>query len=252
MKPSLLFALLLPLAAPALAAEPLRLTPMPPAETGLEAFPRLAEAEDAPSQKINQALAAADERGRAAAASCRKDLRESGADPHGAGWTRTVRVAMRGPAFLSVTAADEIYCGGPHPDAAVFALAYDLRTGSPLNWERLMPKALSGKASLTSAADGTRLGVLTSPKLRALYLKASKPDAECAQALEGDELPLMLWPDAQAGGVAIQPADLPHVIAACGPAAIIPVAVLRPMGVDGGLLDAIEAAHKAGNFGKPR
>jgi len=38
----------------------------------------------------------------------------------------------------------------------------------------------------------------------------------------------------------------------CGPSAVIPVPVLRPLGVGAGLLDTIDAAHKAGNFGKPR
>jgi hypothetical protein len=221
-------------------AEPIRLTPQPSLGAGLAAFPRIAAADGAASQRINQALTAGDARVRAAA----KDCRANASDPKDADWQRTVTVAMRGPGYLALVASDDLFCGGAHPDAGSFALTYDLRTGAPLNWERLLPKTLAGKATLDSAADGTRLGVLASPALTALYLKLSKPDADCTPALRDTGLQFILWPDAVRGGVAMQPSDLPHVIAACGPDVVIPLATLRTLGVEPALLDAIAAGHQ--------
>jgi hypothetical protein len=212
----------------------------------LTAFPRIAAPEGPASQRINQALTAADTRLRAAAKDC--DASNASADPKDAAWKRSVAVAMRGPGYLALVASDDLYCGGAHPDTDSFALTYDLRTGAPLNWERLLPKALAGKATLDSAADGTKLGVMASPALTALYLKLSKPDADCASALRDTDLHFMLWPDAAREGVALQPSGLPHVIAACGDDAVIPLTTLRMLGVEPALLDAIAAGHKAGLY----
>lgn len=234
------------------AAEPIALTHGPALGAGLAAFPRVAGADSAGAQQVNQALASADARGKKAAAECQGLIREAKADPKGAGWQRTVTIAMRGAGYLAVTATDEIYCGGAYPSSSTLALAYDLRTGLPLNWEKLLPKALAGKASLDTGADDTRLGVLESAGLKALYVKAAGLDADCVAALNDVEPTFMLWPDAEEDGVALEPSNLPHVIAACGEPSTIPVATLRPLGVDAGLLDAIEAAHKAKQFGPYR
>lgn len=229
-------------------AEPdtVRLAVQPGLGAGLAAFPRIAAPEGPASQRINQALTAADARLRTAAEDC--DTSSASADPKDAGWQRSVTVAMRGPGYLALVASDDLFCGGAHPDTDSFALAYDVRTGAPLNWERLLPKALAGKATLDSAADGTRLGVMASPALKALYLKLSKPDADCTSALQDTDLQFMLWPDAAREGVAMQPSGLPHVIAACGTDAVIPLATLRTLGVEPALLDAITAGHHAGLF----
>ena len=230
-------------------AEPVRLTPQPALGAGLAAFPRIAAPaafphtaapDDPASQRINQALTAADARLRAAA----KDCRANASDPKDADWQRTVAVAMAGPGYLALIASDDLFCGGAHPDADRFALAYDLRTGTQLNWERLLPKTLAGKATLDTAADGTRLGVLASPALTALYLQLAKPDADCAPALRDTDLQFILWPDATRQGVAMQPSGLPHVIAACGTDVVVPLATARMLGVDPALLDAIAAGHQ--------
>lgn len=222
----------------------IRLAPQPALGAGLAAFPRIATPEGPASQRINQALTAADVRLRTAA----KDCAANASDPKDADWQRTVTVPMRGPGYLTLVATDSLFCGGAHPDSDSFALAYDLHTGAPLNWERLLPKTLAGKATLDTAADGTRLGVLASPALTALYLKLSKPDADCASALHDTDLQFILWPDAARQGVAMQPSGLPHVIAACGDDAVIPLATLRTLGVEPALLDAIAAGHQAGLY----
>jgi hypothetical protein len=240
------------MAPPARSAEPdsVSLALQPALGLDLAAFPRIAPADGAASERINQALTSADTRARAADSDCRADAHEAQADPKDAGWQRTVTVAMRGPGYLSLVASDNWFCGGPYPSAAIFALAYDLRTGAPLNWERLLPKTLVGKASLDTAGDGTRLGVVESPALKALYVKLAKPDTDCAPVLRDSALKFMLWPDAARAGIAVQPTDLPHVVAACATDVVIPLATLRTLGADAALLGAIAAAHAAGLFDK--
>jgi hypothetical protein len=202
--------------------------------------------------RINQGLAEADSRARDAAKSCEADARDAKVDSKDPAWQRSVTVAMRGPAYLSLVASDAWYCGGAYPDADSFALAYDLRTGAPLNWARLLPKTLVGTASLDTAGDGTRIGVAASPALTKLYLTLLKPDADCASALREGELQFMLWPDAARAGVAMRPSGLAHAIAACGDDAVIPLATLRTLGAEPALLDAIEAGHRDGLFGMTR
>jgi hypothetical protein len=232
------------------AAEPgaIRLAAQPPLGDHLSAFPRIAAAEEPALQRINRALTDADARVVAAAKDCRSEAAQEPDGPKDGAWERTVTVAMLGPGYLALVVSDYSYCGGAHPDGDSFALAYDLRTGSPLNWERLLPKTLAGTASLDSAGDGTRIGVLASPALKALYLKLTKPDADCAEALQDTDLHFMLWPDAAHDGVTMAVSGLPHAVAACGDNATIPLATLRTLGAEPALLDAIAAGHKAGLY----
>jgi hypothetical protein len=55
-----------------------------------------------------------------------------------------------------------------------------------------------------------------------------------------------LWPDAKAGGIAIEPEGLLHVLAPCVNSVVIPISDLRKMGIQSALIDAIEAAHSNG------
>jgi hypothetical protein len=226
---------------------PVPLTALPPLAAGVAAFPRIAGAGEPALQRINRALTNADARVLAAAKDCHEQAVQA-QTPEGDPWERTVTVAMRGPGYLALIAGENWYCGGAHPDNDEFALAYDLRTGSPLNWERLLPKTLAGTASLDEAGDGTPLGVLTSPALTTLYVTLLKPDADCAEVLRDTDLHFMLWPDAAHDGVTMAPSGLPHAVAACGDDVTIPMATLRTLGVAPALLDAIEAGHKAGLY----
>jgi hypothetical protein len=231
-------------------AEPgaIRLVAQPPLGAHLSAFPRIAAAEEPALQRINRALANADARVLAAEKDCRAEAVQAQVDTTDGVWERTVTVAMRGPGYLALVASDDVYCGGAHPDTGRFALVYDLRTGSPLNWERLLPKTLVGTASLDSASDGSQLGVVASPALTAVYLKLVKPDGDCAETLQDTDLHFMLWPDAAHDGVTMAVSGLPHAVAACGDNATIPLATLRTLGVEPALLDAIAAGHKAGLY----
>lgn len=204
------------------------------------AFPRLSGG-GAIARKINKALAQGDLRVKKAA----KDALASG---NGKGsWSRTVDVTMRGPRFVSYVAHDD-YFYGAYPDVATVALVFDLATGIPVDWAKLMPASLAVTSGTSTGADGTVVGTIAAARLTELYIKAVKAggiDAQCDDALKDTELHFIAWPDVKANGLVLQQMDLPHVAAACGPAATIPMAILRELGVDAKLLDAMEVGRKA-------
>jgi len=237
-------------AAPALAQSvpAVSFTAPPAIAKGVAAFPRLVvAANDQAGQRINKALDQADARMRDTAKQCRQQ-----SDSQDQNWQRGVAVVMRGPGWVSLVATDSWQCGAAYPSNTTMALAYDLSSGSPLNWARLLPKPLAQSAALDTAGDGTKIGTVSSPALTRLYMDQARAqklmEDDCVQALDGTTLAFSLWPDASQDAVVIQAFGLPHVIAACGADVPVPTSVLRPLGVDAKLLDAIDAGHLAGGF----
>lgn len=228
---------------------PVQLKPSPDIATKIAAFPRLVAAtDDKAAQRINQALDKRD----ASARQMRKDCLANVDKPEDADYERRIWVTMRGPRYLSFLASDNEDCGGAHPDASDMALVYDLATGAPVNWQRLLPKAMVQSVSTDNVVDGTLVGFVTSKTLQALWLKAENAanpiDADCKDVLTDPDLKLTVWPDAKQDGLAVEPGDLPHVVLACADTVVIATATLRPLGVDSGLLDAIDTAHANGFF----
>ncbi|WP_267354386.1 MULTISPECIES: hypothetical protein [unclassified Methylobacterium] len=224
----------------------------PELKPGLAAMPQIAAPADDAERRINAALKRLDGNVRKAARSCQAD---GGAN---SSWTRTIRTPMRGPRFLSVEISDDMFCGGAHPSTGLMAIIYDLTTGAPVDWTKLLPPALTGKVALVEGMDGTKMVTLASKRLHALYLERYRPktgaakrdgdDDACRTVVQdtsmGDPPAMMAWPDAKAGGLAVQ-YDLPHYAQACADTVVIPNAVLRREGAQPVLTDAIEAAHAA-------
>lgn len=224
----------------------IQLKKLPPVIGSVAAFPRLvAGAEPANVERINKVLARGDGGVRKAARECLRAGRKR------ADWERKVSVTMQGPRYVSFVASDDYFCGGAHPDASSMALVFDLTTGRLVDWAKLLPE-LARRKGTDTAADGSTLGTVSSDRLSDLYRDAAKRgggDPECVDALKDTELNFILWPDATADGLAVQPAGLPHVIAACGPSRPILVDTLKSLGVDAEFLKAIEAAHRQGGGG---
>lgn len=201
----------------------------------IDAFPRIvAPPGNAAAQRINQGLAALD-----------KSFRASAADCGGGNAERAVAVTLAGARFLSLVASDSWFCGA-YPDTGTLALVYDLETGRPVNWAALLPASLGLKTTIDSHFDGTRIGMLRSPALSALYWSAIKdgPDAEdCRDVVTDDDVAFQAWPVASDDAVVLQPASLPHAVKACAIMAALPTAMLRRMGANPALLDDIDAAH---------
>lgn len=233
----------------------------------LSAFPRIADADASGLTsdgvaKINAALAKADARVEAAAAECRDQAKESGSSAPDDGWQRTVDVTWNGPGFLSYLVTDSYYCGGAYPSQESFPLVFDFATGAPVNWARYLPASLTGKATLDSASDGTRLGVVSSSTLVKLYLAgyvnaanavatgSDSPALDAESVKECEDLitdslqgqSFVIWPQANPVGLAVMPLGLPHAIAACGVAVVISPSKLKSLGAKPAFLDALAGA----------
>ena len=218
----------------------------------LPAMPRIANPVDDAERRINAAVQRLDGAVRKAAGEC---LAEGGKH---ADYGRHIEVTMRGPRFLGYTMTDSAFCGGAHPNTGTSAIVYDLVSGAPVDWTALLPPALTGKVALQTEMDGSRMVSLSSKRLFDLYLKAYRPrtgqakadadDDECREAVampNGDGPPAMtVWPDAKAGGLAVQ-FDLAHVVQACADVVVVPVATLTAEGANPVLTDAITAARAA-------
>ncbi len=229
------FAALVALTGSAFAEDaPIALTAPAPLAQGVAAFPKLS-AHDAIAGKINAALVKLDQRVRKARAEC---LTSKDAD-----WSRSIAVTLRGPRYLSYLVSDSMDCGGAHPDASIFALVYDLKSGAPVDWAALLPKSLVERSSLETAADGASIGVVASKTLSALYVAGLGKDADpdCKDALSETDLSFVVWPDAEAKGLDIETISLPHVVQACADVVTIGVPKLRDLGVAPSLIEALEA-----------
>ena len=210
----------------------------PPLAEDAAAMPQIADPADDAEQRINTAVQRLDATARKAIAGCKLPNGKPG------DWERSVDVTMRGPRFLSYAITDNIYCGGAHPDVSTMAIVYDLRSGAPVDWTRLLPPALTGKLALQDGADGTKMVTLASKRLYALY-RAGYPaeqSDDCKDAVKSDDPPAMMaWLDAKAGGLVVQ-FDLAHVVQACAEPVTIPLATLRAEGARPDLLDAFAPA----------
>ncbi len=232
-------AALLTLAAPAWADGPVRLRSGGSLSRGLQAMPRvMAGTTPAVRARVNAALAPADARLLTAVKEClRPDAASAGLTLE---WTRHVSVTQTGPRWLAILANDETWCGGPHPNADVFALVFDLRTGRPPDWTRLLPPSLTGDAVVETAADGTPVGLVRSAALLQRARDAAEP--ECAGVLDADSGRFMLWPEA--GQLTAVVFGLPHAVAACADELALPQAELRSLGA-ASLADTISPAGPA-------
>jgi hypothetical protein len=131
-----------------------QLKTLPPVTANVAAFPRLsAGAQPAIIERINKALTRGDGRVRKAATDC---LRE---DRKHADWSRKVSVTMQGPRYVSFVASGEYFCGGAHPDSSTVALVFNLDTGMPADWAKLLPE-LAQHTGTDTAGDGSILGTV--------------------------------------------------------------------------------------------
>ena len=232
-------AAVLMLPVPAWADGPVRLRPNGSLSHGVQAMPRVTGgAPAAVLARINAALAAADARVRAAVKECL--LPENAPAGSTLEWTRTVSVTQAGPRWLAVLASDDTWCGGPHPNADFFVLVFDLRSGRPPDWTRLLPPALTGDAVVETAIDGTPVGLVQSAALLQRAREAASP--ECAGVLDADSGRFMLWPEG--GRIMASVFGLAHAVAACAEQVALSPSQLRALG-GVSLADTIAPAHRA-------
>ena len=229
---------------------PLNLTHLPRVARGVDAMPVVLAGPAATPEvaaKINAALRRLDDKVHTAAEACNGTKPQAGSplivqEKGTQNWSRTVQVTMRGPRYLSVTATDDFYCGGAHPDGSFLPLVYDLRTGGTVNWLKLLPPGAT--SGIDDAADGNKVGAVIWPALTALARTHATKD--CKNVFDAsDAVPFVLWLDARSGSVMAQPGSFPHAVSTCAEAVSISSDQAKAIGgFNEELLDALDAAHK--------
>ena len=167
----------------------------------------------------------------------------------GGEWQRTIKVTMRGPRFLSMTAADGFYCGTAHPDDDLVVLVFNLETGEQVDWSALVPKSAGAYLPKNVLGDEDGTPPLSLPELQAIYAAAEDPASDCAGYFQ-DERPFVLWPDAESGTLVAEVAGLPHVALPCKNELKLTIEQARKLGFDETLLQAVEEAHRIAGAGQ--
>jgi len=225
------------------AADAVRLSVGPDLAKDSAALPRIAAPSTAATARINAALARLDR----SWAGYVRDCLAGGKDNEA---SRRVEIAMRGPRYLAVLARDSEDCGGAHPDYSLTALTYDLQTGRPADWGRLLGPRLASSVGADSAIDGATIGLVSSPELRRLYVATLKARGgeprdwwkDCDDVLADDSLQFSVWPDAKAGGLMLAP-QLVHAVQACGEEVAISAPTLRSFGASPDLVAVLSGAR---------
>ncbi|MGI4745412.1 MAG: hypothetical protein ACRYFY_05135 [Janthinobacterium lividum] len=226
-----------------LAEQAATLVARPPVAPDIASFPRLAGGVG-PASRIDATLDGIENKLRGAVEDCRKQARENDGQ---AGWRRTVRVSMRGPRFLSMTAEDGAFCGSAHPTNEMLALVFDLSTGKPVNWQRMLPPSLVQSTVLASGLAGSPIRLVKSDQLLALYKShyPAHPDnidpADRDACLDSVEDGFTLWLDAASHSLVLEPTAGDFATAACAVPVSLPVPLLAQIGIASTLLDTLRS-----------
>jgi len=156
-------------------------------------------------------------------------------------FSQDTKVTMLGPAFLSLVATTDFYCGGAHPYGFTSAAIFDLRSGEPAEVLRWFLPSL--KVSLVE--EGTEEPALEKSVsvvgLLEVYREATHH--ECDETFSDDQS-FVIWPDANLGKVMIQADRLPGCCQACGIETGLTLEQARRLGFSEAFLQAISDAQK--------
>jgi hypothetical protein len=186
----LLLVLLSASLAPAQSRNSVSLEPIKQLRKGVDAWPLIVHASTPAEQSVNAILNRLNARMAKALKDCDGNYRDwakqvdqplTGKNVAEDDWERTITVTMTGPRFLSMVAIDSfVFCGGAHPDNDTLAMVFDLTTGRPVDWMKLIAKSANARAYSDSNSDGTTVGALIVPALRAMTLTHTNEDCKDA------------------------------------------------------------------------
>jgi Deacetylase PdaC len=232
------------------AAGSLRMEPVKQLRKGVDAWPMIVSTGTPAAQRVNETLTRLNRQLMQSLHDCDADYKswlkaadhpENALNQISTDWSRTIKVTMEGPRFLSLVASDETFCGGAHPNGDVIAMVFDMTTGAPVDWTKMVVKSAGASVNSATLSDGSTAGALVLPALQKMNLAAAH--ADCKDAFQ-DPQPFLVWPDAKGGTLVAQPFDLPHVVQACANEISLTMDQARKLGFDKNLLTAIEQAHR--------
>lgn len=183
------------------------------------------------------------------------EARAGGCDG-GGGFERGVMQPMTGPGYITFWISEGYYCdGAAHPSFDQTALTYDLATGQPVDWVAAAP-GLQLTRGDTTDMPATYVPPVSSTVLTTWYSRKmlASTDTErlgdCGDVWTVESIAdssFRIWLNAQDGGLSVAP-DFAHVIQACADSATLTPAEMREFGVSQAMIDAVTAAHTAGNW----
>ncbi|MBU1346603.1 MAG: hypothetical protein KKA16_06585 [Alphaproteobacteria bacterium] len=210
---------------------------------GVEAAPRLV-GDSAAITAINADLARID--GAVLANSCEG----------GGGIERGVSQPMTGPGYVSFWIAEGYYCeGNAHPSNDQTALTYDLATGQRVDWAAAAPGLRLVRGDTTDM-PATYEPPFSSSVLTTWYSRKMLASTDTERLADcGDvwteesmaETSFKLWLDAQESGVTVMP-EFAHVVQGCADSVTMTVEEMQANGVSPAIIQAVTAAHGAGNW----
>jgi hypothetical protein len=197
-----------------------------------DALPRIAH--PSPAQvKLNHSFALIDKSARGSADSCRGPS-EEGDEMF---YNRSIEVISLGPLFLSVYLSEEIGCGGVHPYVNLFTFTYDLHTGEPVHWAKLLTKVHAEEVSVN---PGNMLPVeifgVSSLALQKLYSAGWKADGQCQLEDVVDPLgetitTFLLSPAPHKQGISALPTNLASAAAICAQPVVLGNSAMDELGI---------------------
>ena len=154
-------------------------------------------------------------------------------------WERWIDIAFAAPGFLGLVAHSGFYCSGAaHPDTFSRAVTFDLATGEPIDWSEVFPVSLQNPKDFPFPSEILR----GSLQLTEVYV-AQNPALgdECREAVAGVPHDFLVYPGDNPVGLVLTPVDLAYAEKACADPVVVPVSILRSMGITHPILDAMSA-----------
>lgn len=229
-----------------LAADNLRVERVKQLRKGVDAWPLIVSPGTPAAKRVNESLTRLNRRLVQSLHDCDVNYQSwlkvvNGQNQISADWSRTIEVTMEGPRFLSMVASDETFCGGAHPNGGVMAMVFDMTSGAPVNWTKLVVKSVGASEYADTVSDGSTVGALVLPALQKMNIAAA--DADCKDAFQNPQS-FVMWPDAKHETLVAQPFNLPRVVQACANKIDLTMDQARKLGFDESLLTAIGQAHR--------
>jgi hypothetical protein len=155
-------------------------------------------------------------------------------------YERSVQILSRGPRSLGIAVDVSTDCGGVHPYYYQFTLAYDLETGKPIDWEKILTKADAQNAPVNpDNALPFDLPGVRSVLLQKLYRSAWKGAGQCsvddvappASTEDSDLTVFLLAPASERRGLSVLPVGLASAVSACAQAVILNRNAMDELGI---------------------